>query len=57
VDGPYVSDVDSTPSQSSQWKEIVRLRAVHTLAFFILVYCGVEVTLGGKYIEDERACF
>ncbi|KIJ36292.1 hypothetical protein M422DRAFT_179578 [Sphaerobolus stellatus SS14] len=40
-----------------KWKEVLSLRAVHTLAFFILIYCGVEFTLGAwvvTYIIDER---
>lgn len=35
-------------SESSQFKQIFRLREVHLLAFFILVYVGVEVTVGGE---------
>jgi len=36
-----------------KWKEVLSLRAVHTLAFFILVYCGVEFTLGGVYVAPR----
>ena len=32
----------------SKYKEMFRLKALHTLALFILVYVGVEVTIGGK---------
>ena len=35
-------------SESSQFSQIFRLREVHLLAFFILVYVGVEVTAGGE---------
>lgn len=31
----------------STFKAVMRTRAVHLLAFFILVYVGVEVTIGG----------
>ncbi|KAI0278077.1 MFS general substrate transporter [Russula aff. rugulosa BPL654] len=31
----------------SKYKEMFRLKALHTLALFILVYVGVEVTIGG----------
>ncbi|KAG1748273.1 MFS general substrate transporter [Suillus paluster] len=44
-------------SESSQFKQILGLREVHLLAFFILVYVGVEVTVGGwmvTYIIDVR---
>ncbi|OAX42435.1 MFS general substrate transporter [Rhizopogon vinicolor AM-OR11-026] len=44
-------------SESNQFNQIFRLREVHLLAFFILVYVGVEVTVGGwmvTYIIDVR---
>ncbi|KAG0699326.1 MFS general substrate transporter [Suillus ampliporus] len=44
-------------SESSQFSQIFRLKEVHLLAFFILVYVGVEVTVGGwmvTYIIDVR---
>ncbi|KAG2357351.1 major facilitator superfamily domain-containing protein [Suillus spraguei] len=44
-------------SEKSQFSQILRLREVHLLAFFILIYVGVEVTVGGwmvTYIIDVR---
>ncbi|KAG1800261.1 major facilitator superfamily domain-containing protein [Suillus plorans] len=44
-------------SEKSQFRQILRLREVHLLAFFILIYVGVEVTMGGwmvTYIIDVR---
>ncbi|KAG1903204.1 major facilitator superfamily domain-containing protein [Suillus fuscotomentosus] len=44
-------------SEKSQFSQILRLRAVHLLAFFILTLVGVEVTVGGwmvTYIIDVR---
>ncbi|KAG1823601.1 MFS general substrate transporter [Suillus subaureus] len=44
-------------SEKSQFNQILRLREVHLLAFFILIYVGVEVTVGGwmvTYIIDVR---
>lgn len=32
----------------SKYKEMFKLKALHALAFFILVYVGVEVTIGGE---------
>jgi len=32
----------------SKYKEMFKLKALHTLALFTLVYVGVEVTIGGK---------
>ena len=32
----------------SKYREMFKLKALHTLAFFILVYVGVEVTIGGE---------
>ncbi|ETW78487.1 hypothetical protein HETIRDRAFT_460335 [Heterobasidion irregulare TC 32-1] len=34
-------------SEDSKYRQIFGLKAVHLLAFFILVYVGVEVTIGG----------
>ncbi|PPQ86680.1 LOW QUALITY PROTEIN: hypothetical protein CVT25_006755 [Psilocybe cyanescens] len=42
---------------NSTFKTVMRTRAVHLLAFFILVYVGVEVTIGGwivTFIIDVR---
>ncbi|KAI0323777.1 MFS general substrate transporter [Cubamyces sp. BRFM 1775] len=41
----------------NKYKQVFRLRAVHLMAFFILTYVGVEVTLGGwivTYVIKER---
>ena len=39
---------DATTVQSGdKYKQMFKLRALHLLAFFILIYVGVEVTLGG----------
>jgi hypothetical protein len=35
----------------SKYKEMFRLKALHLLAFFILVYVGVEVTIGGRSLH------
>lgn len=43
--------------EDSKYSQIFRLREVHLLAFFILIYVGVEVTLGGwtvTYIMNRR---
>lgn len=45
------------PSTDSNLKQIFRIRAVHVLSVFVLIYVGVEVTMGGwivSYIIDER---
>lgn len=33
---------------NSKYKQMFKLRALHLMAFFILIYVGVEVTIGGK---------
>ncbi|KAJ3563562.1 hypothetical protein NP233_g8859 [Leucocoprinus birnbaumii] len=41
----------------SSFNSILRIKAVHFLAFFILVYVGVEVTIGGwivTFMQDVR---
>ncbi|KAI0358139.1 MFS general substrate transporter [Trametes cingulata] len=47
-----------TDGQSgNKFKQMFRLRTLHILAFFILIYVGVEVTLGGwivQYVIDLR---
>lgn len=35
----------------NKYRQMVRLRAFHLMALFILVYVGTEVTLGGGYIQ------
>jgi fucose permease len=37
-------------SEDNKFKQIMNLKTVHLLAFFILVYVGVEVTIGGWFI-------
>ncbi|KAI0754425.1 MFS general substrate transporter [Daedaleopsis nitida] len=39
-------DVD-TSDNNSKYKQMFRLRVLHLMALFILIYVGVEVTLGG----------
>ncbi|KIM47167.1 hypothetical protein M413DRAFT_16581 [Hebeloma cylindrosporum] len=34
-------------SEAGTFKQVLRTKAVHLLAFFILIYVGVEVTIGG----------
>lgn len=41
-------------SQHSTMRQIMGLKAVHTMAFYLLVYVGVEVTLGGKHPAIHR---
>ncbi|KAI0370515.1 MFS general substrate transporter [Pilatotrama ljubarskyi] len=41
----------------SKYKQVFRLRAVHLMAFFLFIYVGVEVTIGGwivTFIINER---
>ncbi|EIW55079.1 MFS general substrate transporter [Trametes versicolor FP-101664 SS1] len=48
-----LAEIGQTPSHdeqsttNSKYTQIFGLRALHLLAFFILIYVGVEVTLGG----------
>ena len=35
-------------NEDNKYRQIMRLREVHLLAFFILIYVGTEVTLGGQ---------
>ena len=38
-------------NEENKYRQIFRLREVHFLAFFILIYVGVEVTLGGSFLS------
>ena len=38
--------------EDSKCRQIFRMREVHLLAFFVLIYVGVEVTLGGTSSRD-----
>ena len=37
-------------TNASTFSQIIRSKRVHLLAFFLLVYVGVEVTIGGLFI-------
>ena len=39
----------------SKYKQMFRLKSLHLLAFFTLVYVGVEVTIGGKLLTRLRS--
>ena len=40
---------------SDKYKQIFSSRAVQLMAFFVWVYVGVEVTIGGKSTESKHA--
>ncbi|KAF9051744.1 MFS general substrate transporter [Panaeolus papilionaceus] len=47
----------TSASEEATFKQVLRTRAVHFLAFFVFVYVGVEVTIGGwivTFIIQER---
>jgi fucose permease len=41
-------------SDHSTFRQILSLKSVHILAFFTLVYVGVEVTIGGTHDHISR---
>ncbi|KAJ7033673.1 MFS general substrate transporter [Mycena alexandri] len=48
---------DTSPSDRSNFRQILSLKSVHILGFFALMYVGVEVTIGGwitTYLIDVR---
>jgi len=48
---------ETSTSDRSNFRQILSLKSVHILAFFTLMYVGVEVTIGGwitTYIVDVR---
>jgi fucose permease len=42
--------------ESGTFAQMFRLKSVHLLAVFILVYVGVEVTIGGVFLANSRSC-
>ncbi|KAI5897014.1 MFS general substrate transporter [Schizophyllum commune H4-8] len=49
--------LEKSASAESNFRQIFRLKNLHLLAVFVLVYVGVEVTIGGwivTYVIDER---
>lgn len=45
--GEKVEDVPIT-HEAGKFRQIMSQKTVHALAFFILIYVGVEVTIGGQ---------
>jgi len=48
---------ETTTTSDNMYRQILRLKEVHILSIFALIYCGVEVSIGGwivTYIEDKR---
>ncbi|EMD35606.1 hypothetical protein CERSUDRAFT_85549 [Gelatoporia subvermispora B] len=55
--GQPPSEKSNSTNEDNKYKQIFRMRAVHYLAFFILIYVGVEVTIGGwivTFVIDVR---
>ncbi|KAG8909407.1 hypothetical protein FRC01_006960, partial [Tulasnella sp. 417] len=51
------SEQQQQPASGNLYKQILRQKSVHIMSFFILVYVGVEVTIGGwifTYLLKER---
>ena len=46
--GQARTETTAANHEENKYRQIFRLREVHFLAFFILIYVGVEVTLGGN---------
>lgn len=46
--GHAVAEVDNT--RENKYKQIFGLRTVHLLSIWALIYVGVEVTLGGRFL-------
>ena len=49
---PPIHETSSTADNGgNKYKQMFRLRSLHLLAFFALLYVGVEVTLGGTLLR------
>ena len=49
--GEIIPDKPDNPSEEGKYSQLLRLKATHLLALFLLVYIGVEVTIGGKILN------
>ncbi|PCH38276.1 MFS general substrate transporter [Wolfiporia cocos MD-104 SS10] len=55
--GEIIAEISTTNSSDNLYHQILRLKEVHFLSLFCLIYVGVEVTIGGwivTFIEDKR---
>ncbi|TFK21819.1 MFS general substrate transporter [Coprinopsis marcescibilis] len=55
--GEYIVPRGTSDSEHSNFRQVMTNKTVHFLAFFILIYVGVEVTIGGwivTFIIDVR---
>ncbi|KIO26092.1 hypothetical protein M407DRAFT_24649 [Tulasnella calospora MUT 4182] len=53
----HSEQTEQQPTSDNLYKQIFKQKSVHIMAFFILVYVGVEVTIGGwivTYLVRER---
>lgn len=41
---------------ADKFKQMMRIKSVHALSFFALIYVGIEVTLGGERALDGCCC-
>ena len=41
---------------ANKYRQMFKLRVLHLMAFFILIYVGVEVTLGGAQPQPSLLC-
>ncbi|KAG8944999.1 hypothetical protein FRC04_001254 [Tulasnella sp. 424] len=51
------SESQQQPASENLYKQVLKQKSVHIMSFFILVYVGVEVTIGGwivTYLLKER---
>lgn len=55
--GQAPSSDERESADGSKYKQMFRLRALHLLAFFVLIYIGVEVTLGGAFMCTISSVF
>lgn len=46
--GEIIPDRPDNSAEEGKFSQLMRLKAAHLLAIFLLVYIGVEVTIGGK---------
>jgi fucose permease len=45
--GEIIPDKPDNSAEEGKYSQLMRLKAAHLLALFLLVYIGVEVTIGG----------
>ena len=54
--GEVLPDKPIEENNDDKFGQLMRSKTVHLLALFVMVYIGVEVTIGGIIFEQQHDC-